>query len=424
MAFLFLKNASYRMKYWLRRIVRFSSYYRTAYAKAEVTCSRDQQEENFWKMLRYAVNHVPYYKRYQPYLQRKDISSIPLLYKQEIANHSENFVSDEFDHSKLLCISTGGTTGTSTNIYTSWKDEIRNTAYIDAIFYLNRNKKPIICTIREHDLQQGEFYRFFGNRLMFSPSNINKETIQQHIDWIRQYKVNILHCYPSSLLVFSKFLKEIGVKLQINKIVVSSETVPSDLYELVEEVFPNALFVNFYGQTENVARGISLNGASFQFSSQCLVEFIDTGERRGEHIIANIVGTNLEKKSMPLIRFFTGDQAILDKDGNVLEILGRTSEYLIDKVGNPIPCIVTNRPETLKNVLLAQYYQEVEGFFEYRVMVNEDFSESDVQAILEDIRLNFGEVLSCEVKVVDTMEKTPRGKHKKLIQKLDLNKYL
>lgn len=419
-------NASYQLKYWLRKMVRYSLIYKKAYSLYNVEFSQEQQEKAFWEILNYAIKHVPFYKNYQQYLDSSTIQEIPILYKEDIAKNAPNLVSNEFNLSRLLCVSTGGTTGVSTNIYTSWKDEIRSTAYTDALFNLKRIKKPVICTIREHDLQEKEEYRFWGNRLMFSPSNINKTTLKRHVDLIIKHKVNILHCYPSSLLVFAKLAKEAGICLiNIEEIIVSSETCPIEVYEIVKKVFPKALFINFYGQTENVVRGISVNGQPFHFQNYpYFIEFIDTGERQGENIIANIIGTNIEKKSMPLIRFFTGDQAILDQKGNVLEILGRTSEYLIGKKGNPIPCIVTNRPNTLENVLLAQYYQDTEGFFEYRIIVNSKFSEQDIQAIKEDIILNFGEDLAFDIKVVTKMEKTPRGKHKKLIQKLDLSKYL
>lgn len=419
-------NASYRLKYWLRKAVKWMPAYKKAYREAHVISSREQQEVLFWELLKYAIAHVPHYRDYQKFLNgNAKIEDLPLVTKEDIAEGPLSFVSDEFDPKKLLRVSTGGTTGTSTNIYTSWIDEVRIAAYTDAAFDLGKVAHPVICTIREHDLKPHETHRFWGNRLMLSPSNINKDSLEYYVNLMRKYRVNILHCYPSSLMVLCKLLQNAQVNLNIESILVSSEIVSPEVKRIVREVFPLARFINFYAQTENVARGISLNEAPFLFmSSNYLVEFIDTGERREGNIIAEIVGTNLEKKSMPLIRFATGDYAILNQRGEVIDILGRTSEYLIDKLGNPIPCIVTNRPHTLDNVLLAQYYQEKPGEFEYRVMVNENFDDNDIRAIEEDIALNFGDGLLAKVIVVSQMEKTSRGKHRKLIQKLDLSLYL
>lgn len=421
-----LNNASYRLKYWLRKAVKWMPAYRKTYREAHVVSSREQQEHLFWELLKYVIVHVPYYRDYQKFLGGNvQIEDLPIVKKEDVAKDALSFVSDEFNPEKLLRVSTGGTTGTSTNIYTSWLDGVRQTAYIDAAIDLGRVSNPIICTLREHDLKATEKYRFWGNRLMLSPSNMNKDSLEYYVDLMRRYRVNILHCYPSSLMVLCKLLQNTQVNLDIEAILVSSEIVSSELKHIVREVFPRATFINVYAQTENVARGISLNAAPFEFlSCKYLVEFLDTGERRDGNIIAEIVGTNLEKKSMPLIRFATGDYAVLNQRGEVIDILGRTNEYLIDKFGNPIPCIVTNRPHTLDNVLLAQYYQEKIGEFEYRVMVNENFNSNDIRAIEEDIKLNFGDGLFARVVVVTQMEKTSRGKHRKLVQRLDLSLYL
>ena len=419
-------NASYRLKYWLRKAVKWMPAYKKAYKDAHVVSSREEQEHLFWELLEYAVVHVPYYRDYQKFLGGNvPIEDLPIVKKEDVAEDALSFISDEFDPKKLLRVSTGGTTGTSTNIYTSWLDEVRLAACTEAAFDSGKVIRPVICSIREHDLKPHETHRFWGNRLMLSPSNINQDSLMFYVNLMQRHRVNILHCYPSSLMVLCKLLQNAQVNLNVEAILVSSEIVSSELRRIVGEVFPRSCFINYYGQTENVACGISLNNTPFVFmSSNYLVEFLDTGERQDGNIIAEIVGTNLQKKSMPLIRFATGDYAILNQSGEVIDILGRTSEYLIDKSGNPIPCIVTNSPHTLDNVLLAQYYQEKIGEFEYRVMVNENFNSNDIRAIEEDIKLNFGEGLFAKVVVVTQMEKTSRGKHRKLIQKLDLSLYL
>lgn len=73
---------------------------------------------------------------------------------------------------------------------------------------------------------------------------------------------------------------------------------------------------------------------------------------------------------------------------------------------------------------MVQFYQDTPGKFIYNVLGNENFGEEDVKAIYEDIKLNFGDKLVGEVVRVDFIEKTKRGKHKKILQKLDVNYYL
>lgn len=55
------------------------------------------------------------------------------------------------------------------------------------------------------------------------------------------------------------------------------------------------------------------------------------------------------------------------------------------------------------------------GFFDYNITVNEHFTDADKKMIEEDVYDNFGDTLLGTVKVVDHIEQTARGKHKKLI---------
>jgi len=78
----------------------------------------------------------------------------------------------------------------------------------------------------------------------------------------------------------------------------------------------------------------------------------------------------------------------------------------------------------MKNVILIQYYQDEPGKFIYNVVGNEEFGANDIKAINEDIKLNFGDTLEGKVVQVNSIEKTKRGKHRKIIQKLDVDYYL
>lgn len=62
--------------------------------------------------------------------------------------------------------------------------------------------------------------------------------------------------------------------------------------------------------------------------------------------------------------------------------------------------------------------------FIYNIVGNENFGIDDIKAINEDINLNFGNILEGKIVQVDHIEKTKRGKHRKIIQKLDVNYYL
>jgi phenylacetate-CoA ligase len=423
----YLSNASYGLKYWLRKGATFLPIYRNEMKDISFDCRQDQ-DKALEDLIRYAIKNVPFYSGYGKYLTRGgvfDVNNLPIIHKEDVCKNAESFLSKEFSKGSLICSSTGGTTGVSTNIYSNRQDLIRNSVYTDYLFYLSGIKNYHICSIREHDLKVEESYRIVGNRLMLAPFKVNKESIDFYVGKMKEFNVEILHCYPSSLLVLCKLLEGKEHGLDIKEIVVSSEILSKETIEISHKVFPNAKVVNFYGQTEFVALGYAVDGKTFQFfRNLSYIEFVDTGIKEGNNRIAEIVATNLKKKSMPLIRYAMGDYAVLDDKGCVIDIIGRTSDFLIDKQGNPHPAIITNRPHTMDNVVLVQYYQDTIGKVTYKIIVNDRFKPEEVKAIEEDIYLEFGDSIDFRVEVVDTLEKTKRGKHKKVVQKLDVSKYI
>ncbi len=81
------------------------------------------------------------------------------------------------------------------------------------------------------------------------------------------------------------------------------------------------------------------------------------------------------------------------------------------------------RNNTLKNVIRSQYFQDKPGELEYRAIVNNDFNESDREAILFDINKTFGSKIIPYVKIVEQIERKKSGKQKRLIQEIDLSQY-
>ncbi len=419
-------NATYKLKYWLRKLATLSPVYRNEYKSISFEANESNNLKRLERIVNYAIENVPYYKDYDKYINGQfNPKHLPIIRKEDLANNTYDFISKEFNRKRLFHTSTGGTTGVSTNIYSSQADLIRITAYRDFIFNIARLKNPVICSLGEHDLNQSQTHKFFGNKLMLSPSKINKETIGFYLKLMHDHKVNILHCYPSSLLIICKLLENEKHSLDIKEIVVSSEIFSSEVRDLAYKIFPESIIVNFYGQTEFLALGIGINSGPIRFfNNLSYIEFIDTGMSSNGNKIAEIVATNLSKKSMPLIRFAMGDYVELDSNNNVINIIGRTSEFLIDKNGHPLPCIVVNRPHTMDNVIIAQYYQDTVGEFLYKIVVNEKFKEYELKAIEEDIYLEFGDSIKGTVVIVDDVERSERGKHKKLIQKLDVSLYI
>lgn len=420
-------NFSYRQKAFLRSLIKWTPLYKSVYNGIRIEEEPQKRLKKVKNIIDYAIMNVPFYRNYSLYMDEPfDITRFPILHKEDLVKNGESMISNKYNRNHLLMVSTGGTTGPSVNIYQSFKESVWATAYADFCLSL-LGKKLVVCTIREHDLTEKEDYRFFQNKLMLAPNKITIDTLDHYLSLMKKYHVNCLHVYPTSLQMLCKLIeKKYGgsIGLPIKGIFVSSEIFSDEVKILAKKVFPHAKILNYYGQTELVAIAVGIDFEPIRFiESFSYIELIDTGLKQNGNQIAEIVCTGF-KKSMPLIRYATGDFVEINAKGEIRSIIGRTSDFLIGKSGEVIPCIIVNREDTMKNVILVQYYQDKPGEFIYKVIGNEIFGKDDIRAIKEDIKLNFGDSLKGEVIQVDAIEKTKRGKHRKLIQKLDVDYYL
>jgi phenylacetate-CoA ligase len=126
---------------------------------------------------------------------------------------------------------------------------------------------------------------------------------------------------------------------------------------------------------------------------------------------------------MPFIRYGTDDYVEIDNEGNIIGIIGRSSDFIINKNQNIVPCIVLTRNESKKNVINFQFYQDTPGILEYRAVVSSQFTEKEREMLVNDLTNSFDNKMACKVVVVSSIERTKIGKQKRLIQKLDLSKY-
>lgn len=351
-----VNNFSYKTKYYFRQIIKYTPFYRNIFRNILLKEDSGVKLKKIENIVRYAIDNVPYYKNYSEYIKDGfDVNKIPFIQKEDVQKNGESMVSERFNKKCLLMISTGGTTGPSVNVYQTYKESVVGTAYTNYAFSL-LGHDLVVCSIREHDLREGESYRFFGNRLMLAPNLIAIDSIEFYIDLLRKYGVNCLHVYPTSLLMLCKLIeKKYGgqVDLPIKGILVSSEIFSKETKLLAKRIFPDARIVDFYSQTEMVCCAFSIDFMPVSFiDSFAYTEFMDTGMKRNGNKIAEIVSTGFYKKSMPLIRYATGDFVEMDEQNNVVSIIGRTSDFLIGKNGEVIPCIIVNREDTMKNVIL------------------------------------------------------------------------
>lgn len=379
------------------------------------------------KAVRNAITSVPYYKSYTQYLKNKfSIYAFPIIRKCDIMGKEDSMVVAGRNKRFLSKVETGGSTGQSLTLYRNWKDDARQQAVVNHVYSM-LGKCLMFAELRGRKPKDGITQRVSSDRVLFSSYLLCANTLEEYIKRFEEYQINCIHAYPSSLVVLARLIKNsYGVCpiSNIKSIITSSEIFSKEEKFLVKEVFNNAKIIDFYGHNERACCAYSIDDGYYHFIPQYgYVEFIDTGETINNNRIAEIVATSIVSETMPFIRYATDDYVELDENNNVVSIIGRTSDFVVNNMLDITPCIVCTRTESMCNVLSFQYYQEKEGKLTFRIVVNDRHTEAERVLLLEDMQQTFRNTMECEVVIVDKIEKTKAGKQKRLIQLLDIKKY-
>lgn len=379
-------------------------------------------------LLHDSVVNVPYYREILGSNSSKPIlAEFPILRKTTIVGNEINFVSQRYNIKYLQKKSTGGTSGTSINIYRSLRDAIIETAFVDYAFSLIDKKTNLrVGVLRGNKPKKGLFEKSF-DQYVLSSYNISTENIEAYVNYIEEKGINCLTVYPTAITIFCKQILNKSPQMiisQIKGILSSSEILSTESKNLINKVFPNATLIDLYGQNEHVAFALSKDRAPYKFFSQYgYTEFVDIGIKSSAgNRIAEIVSTGFINDAMPLIRYGTEDYVEIDSDDNIVSIIGRTQDFLVNCDGELVPCIVLTRDRSLENVNNFQYYQEEKGKVIFRVIVNSSFSELDKTYIEEDINKTFDGKVVGTVEIVPSIEKTKAGKQRRLIQVIKTSK--
>jgi phenylacetate-CoA ligase len=159
-----------------------------------------------------------------------------------------------------------------------------------------------------------------------------------------------------------------------------------------------------------------LNRASFHFEFLRLAQ--DEPAAPGE--LARIVVTDLYGFAVPLIRYDTGDLAIVDQRdgaqaGALRSVEGRRSEVVFDTAGRQIPPSSISAIFAMHFPDVAQYQVEQEGATTYRLRVSlgpADHTVSELSGAMRDL---FGAEAQIPVELLDEIPSEANGKYRSVI---------
>lgn len=352
----------------------------------------------------------------------EDIVKLPILTKDMLKKHGKELLTCK--EKGLIKNHTSGTTGTPLTVYQDWKSVWKEQAYF--VCYRKRcgyNYGEPMVSLRGN-LTRDEIYLkiHVSNTLFLSSYNINSKTAETYHRLIEKHHPKAIEGYPSSLYSLALVLKDKGLECHIPVAFTSSETLFDYQRKLIEKIF-HAQVYDHYGTTE---RTIRLE-ESFDHNGY----FEDPGYGIEEYYDDHIISTSLINDVFPLIRYKTDDRIVLkeginkssqgfiDNAGGIERVVGRTDDILVCKDDSMVTRV--DFIEEGEHIKACQWIQNEKGKLEIRIAPDEEFTNKDVDFVIEETlkRCGHGNMdIRTKVCSMDEMIFSKRGKFKLIVNNL------
>jgi phenylacetate-CoA ligase len=388
---------------------------------------REYQFNQLKEILIYSYVTVPYYSElfdkvsFNPYefSDFKQIEKIPFLTRKLVTENFDKLISTRKVDNGYYVGSTGGSTGVALKFLLDYDSIYKENAFI---YYYRRklgyNFSDKVATFRTHGPSTvlwslNPMYR----EVIFSNSGLSKVTVRKYADKINRLKPDYLNGYISSIWFFAKLLEEYNIRidLRLKGIFLISENPDPEQRQFIEKFF-KVESSTFYGHSERVVIAEERQPDRYVFDPYY-------GYTEQIHLKKNeylIVGTGFLNKTMPFIRYKTDDICI--PENQYFRIIGkRNSNIGLYGINNEFLAGVglhLNR-EVFHKILTYQFIQEERGKAEMFIIVEEDFSKEDMKNIKKEIDIQTKGVVDVDIKIVDNLVLTQRGKFQKVISYVD-----
>lgn len=376
------------------------------------------------EIITYAIKNIEYYRSEEKYHINLDgintifelLNMLPIINKTLINKFKEDFIAQNYN-GKVINMSTGGSTGKPLHYKMSFDDQrysrlLKYRGYSYAGFNIGDNLLILGggSLIKETNLKELIKSKLLNVKKI--PSyGINDDDFRKIYNYINKESKTFIYGYASTIYLLANYIK--SNNLIVNKNVVpgvftTSELMTANQRTVIEQVFGNVVFDDY---------GVNDGGASAHECEEhaglhldmerSIIEVVDDYGISLAEGFGRVVVTSLKNKSMPFIRYETGDYAEITYEKckcgretpRLLRILGRTTDYLYFKgsyIGSPVLTVLMGKLDVdyyqiiQKNSDLVMFkVYRTEGFSKEMITHIENHIGVSMKSYFDDIRIEF-----------------------------------
>lgn len=400
---------------------------------------QDKQNRRLANLIKETVEHVPYYREQAAHLPHvssvEDLASFPTLSKSQAREAGEKLTNEVLQNKERFYTGhTSGTTGTPFEFKLPYESLHTRYALRDNFYKYHG------CDFRERNLRLGG--RLFvpvsqrkppfwivdrvTNQLMFSVYHMSDTTISSYLDAIKKYNPIFVTGYPSAVYTLARFCRLHDFDYRPRAVITDSETLLDYQREEIKKAWACEAY-DYYGMETGWLAGRCKHGKYHLSPMTSIVEILDeNGAAQAPGEIGEIVATDLTNPLMPLIRYRTGDAGVWSTQpcdcGWQTPTLDRIEGRLDDIVVLPNGRRVGRLDHVFKSassIRECQIIQETFSDFTFLLVPDIGYTSEIEQGILDEAYARLGADISIDIKIVDAIERTSRGKFRSVISKVN-----
>lgn len=401
------------------------------------------QKLHLRRILIHAYENTFFYKKhfdkcgFDPYQfsDLREIEKIPIIDKEVVQLHKEQFFSNKFKKYYPIFNETGGTTGATFKYYNdtrSWlvgkalrRRTLKMGGYREGIDKLGVLAGGSLLPSGEITLKQ-RFKRWLFGQVCLSITHMTDESLLVYAEKLKNEKVHFLRGYPSAIYTFAQCLKRNGLKLPMKMVFTTAEMLYPHHRNLFQEIF-GCKTIDAYGCADGQAQANECerhNGFHVCPEISYLQIVDEMGCEVGEGVEGDIVVTSLFDYAMPLIRYRPGDMAMktfrkcnCGRHTPLLQkIIGRSSDLIEFSNGIKLNGLSIPFEEwSDQKVSQFQLVQTAKDTLKLKVVATDRFTKEDEEKAVELLKYHCGEGVKIIFDYVDKFDTSKSGKFRYVI---------
>jgi len=382
-------------------------------------------------LLIHATNTTEFYKDFDP----SDISSFPVITKNDIKNSWDAFFSSQYKDATLHTVSTSGSTGVPFML--KWNGQKRKRQLADMIYF---NEKAghkiglpyIYFRVWNDRNSKSPLEKWMQNLIPINIEHFNNDVLESARKRLKSRPwVNACIGYASTYEFLTKYMSnkgDIPSMFKTKVFITSSAVMPMEIKQLIKDTVGCAVvdrYSNeengFLAQTKDTSDIFDVNFASFRM--EILKQDSDESCEIGE--LGRIVITDLYNYAVPMIRYDTGDLAIKyeEKDGwttKLKTVQGRRVDVIYDTFGNVLTTHTWGvHMKRFDKLLQYQFIQN--SARSYTIKLNGAKPHYTDDEILSHLKSVLGDAADITIEHVDNIPNLKSGKFKSTVCNYEYN---